>query len=313
MLWFGLVATGCSWDNDSDYTPHVQAGFMLVSPSTGGQPTIMRVEGQTLQPDWNGDFGYGTLNFSDFAGKEETIWLSSGPRHEIKEINLRRKKVEKTFDTGELSPHFIAIGEKYVIFADSATHQLGFLNTKKREIISVPTDGKPGRIIYNSEKIYVQLDSSRIALYSEPALATLATFEISKPIVEFRFNKQFQVEVTAGTPGDYYLSTIEANGNYLARINTSVNWKKRISSPYFDQRFETEFLNNVEVKNDGRLLAIDVTTQTADNAEVNFFESKMYFSRNDSLFYYDMANDSLIGSQPFPWTMINSWFWIGAD
>lgn len=311
MLIAGLLG-GCNWDDDSEFKVVTKASFFLVSPVNGGESSVLRLENGQIIPDWNGTFGIGNLAFTDFTAETDKIWIADGLKNEIQEINLVSGKSERTYDTGDLIPHCMAVGTDFLLFGDSAAKQMGFLNLKNRDLTVIDVSLPPQRIVYNAQKFYIQFGTSVMAIYNELAFAPVASFDLQKPIIDFQLNTLKQVDVLTEDSTGHYLSTIEANGDFLSRENIDVSWIRKRSSPYFSSRFGSEFLGEVFLREDSTISANGVSGIDADAFEMDFFESVLQYTHNDSLFLRDLQADSLISGQPFPWIIHRGWHYIGT-
>ena len=296
-------------DNDVDYEIRTQASFFLTEPVNGTGRSVVRLQDSLLIPDWNAAQGISNTHLSDLAGRESTIWLSSGEEQRILEIDLANGETEEYSNLG-MRPHFISPGLRYMMMCDTLDGKLGFLRYRTGEVQEVPVAGAPSRVVYNNEKFYLQLDTGSIAIYNERALTPVKQIDLGNHIFDIQLDKFRNCRVESSDGTQNYLSIIEANGDFLLSENGGNANRKTRNTPYLTSRFETEYLNDVNLN--GFDLNIIEISDSVDNFEVDFFEGRLFYSWQDSLTRYDLHSRSFIDRLPFPFQMIRSWHYAGG-
>lgn len=307
-----LLLAGCrGWDDDSEYEIGTRASFFLM-PATNGY-SIMKYDEGNLQADWNVDIGFSIADLSAVAMSDGYLWLASGTGNRLVKVNPETGMQEEEVSGLPLRPHHLAIGRSQMIVCDTAAGAIAFIKRRNNKITQLEFEGKPGQSIYTNGRFYTQVDDSMVYVFDESAFTPRAILSIGAKIIGFQLDRYNNVGVRSQDTAGVYQAIIASNADYVSRENFEVAYQKSRLTPYFNRRYTTEYLNDLQL-----LDSIVQTPQAAeimtnvDNFEADFFGGTLFFSRGDSFFRYDLnqnpvSDPILLGILPGVGSMQESW------
>lgn len=298
-----LSQTACTFENDEEYEVAVRASYFKVLDQQGNPHLHQYING-TFITDWTSRFNSGG-SFGDFSARGNSLWFSEPGNGKIVEADLTDESILRQAEGLSVRPDLISLGETYLLIADSTNEKLGFWHLRKEDFQEVPVSGKPGGVVYNNRKFYLLLDTSKVALYNELALSPIAEFDLGFRITELQFDKFFNLRATGEQSGEPYFAIIDANGNYVSREAAPFGFTKVRYSPYLSQRFETEFLDQVGIRD----LLISPTlpgVDSASNLEVDFFSGLLFYTYRDTFYQYNLNTFQSATPEPFSFQMVKS-------
>jgi hypothetical protein len=297
-------------DDDTEFYPVTHAVYFHCADTTGSGSSIVRMDSATLIANWNNSFGISNANLSDVKGRGTSLWISSASENKILRINLEDESIEETYDGLSLAPHYICPGEKYCFICDTVQNKVGFLKIKNGELLEVNVDADPRQVIYNNEKFYVEIKGS-LTLFSETALTSYYSTPVPGDIVDLHLDAGKAVQAHSAADSLFYNFTIDSNGDILVAGPYVVSWSRAHYSPWIYQQYGTEYLQNIYLTN--QLLSLPGFADSTDAFEVDFFESKLYHTWNDSLTVTSLDNLQSERQVYFPWTPRSAFFYIDSQ
>ena len=286
--------SACSFDQDDIFFPITKAGFFLVSDTISNTKTILRIAGEDVSHDWHTELGINQVD--DIAGRGEYLWIANASTKQITQLDLSDNQSITTFEIAPLSPHFICAGTDYVLISDTINHSLGFLRLQNDKLTQKQVHAAPRMASYRSGRFYVSLGLNELAAWHEDALAQTNSWSFDHPIVDIQQDNILSTMVyTRDTT--LFQSRINYNTLQMEVKEIPVVFDKIRHSPYADDFFGKAFLRQVALI-DGKLSM--TRAPEADNFEVDFFESRVYFQDKDSLYYFDIGEYQIV-----PLTQLN--------
>ncbi|HHG85330.1 MAG TPA: hypothetical protein ENJ82_11345 [Bacteroidetes bacterium] len=298
-----LLTAGCrGWDDDSDFEIRTRARFFLASANSG--KTLIELRDGVLKEAWNTKAGFPDRDLSDVSLRENAIWLSSGNQRSILKTNPETGEIQKSFTDLPIAPHYISVGNEQIIAADTVANALIFIKLRNGKVTQAIFEGQPGFSIYSNGRFYLKVNATQVWVMDEKALSPRAKLEIGAEILEFQLNRYNNVHVQSRDSVQLFQAIIPGNADYISRENFAVTYQKIRYTPYFSARYDSEFLEDLQ------LLGTDLQTPKkvlilsgANNFEADFFGGTAYITRNDSLFLFDLASNQMQDSLPFPFEM----------
>jgi hypothetical protein len=294
LLLVVLTIAGCrGLDDDASYEIRTYASFFLVEKTDGSLNLYQySPDAQVLDSVWHEKAGVSISDLSDATIVENTVWIASGPQKAILQVSPSTITVLERFDNLPLAPHFIAVGEKQVLIADSAAGKVAFLKRRNGEVQEIEFEGKPGQCLYNSGKFYLEINDTTIAVYDEVAFTPRSELSIGLQVDDILLNRYHAIVVMAHDSATTYRALIDPNADYLIGIDP-VLYSKLLPTPYFSQRFGQEYLNDLQILN-GNLIDEDglVLADSILDFEADFFEGTLYYTHGSDLVVKSI--DSLI-------------------
>lgn len=302
-----LLFVACKgFDNDEVYEIRTQTAFFLSQDSLG-ELHIDRLDGDSLlQLNW--EESYGLTAVGDLDGRETTLWFSDPDSRLLYELDLSSGALTQR---GPLSitPRHFAVGNTYILVTDSAQQDMAFLKRKKEDEIILPANGRPGRVRYNMEKFYIELDHRQMAIWNELALTSITQFDTGDSIYMIQFDKTRNLLVFSEGNGERSYCRVAANDN-VVRSGIPTELERIRYSPWFAQRFGSEWLDPV-ILSKGVL-----STPAADSAssfEADFFEGEVYFTRENWLYHQDIPTGTSLDSFPYPRHLVKAFFYTSGE
>ncbi|TAE47592.1 MAG: hypothetical protein EAZ89_17475 [Bacteroidetes bacterium] len=276
MLLFPWLLTACAFDNDAAYEPVTKAAVILAEDSSGAK-SLIHISGGQMDTAWAASLLAGA-SLTDMSGDGEGVWIATkeGGLFKIDAEGL----VNQTFTLNNITPHFICAGLDYVMISDSSRDQVVFVRKKEGHISLRSSMGKPGFLVYKSGKFYVKEDSSRVGIYREVALARTGAVETGHRIWDMIPGSRSAIYVYGGE-GTRYESQIDYNEDRISVEAVPVPYVKIRRSPYRVSRFGKEYTGYATLE--GTRVSPG-PPDAAQDFEADFFESLIYYRRQDSVF-----------------------------
>ena len=311
LLLLLLGTSACGWDDDREYEVRTQHGYFLIQEADG--KGILKQSDDGWESNWEANIDLNRGDVSQILVEGGLLWLSDVSQNEILSVEPATPNVAERISTGTIAPHYFAVGSRYTVIADTTSEQLHWYHQRKGELISLDLEsdfgGTPSTILYNSGTFYVQLGTREILIFDEVSLAQRTRINFDRPIVSMQFERFKNVQILTQDQGQTYNSLISGVDNTLARDENQVNYTQLRSTPYFDDVFRSEWLEDVRLENtlviSGNLELFSVGEQF----DVDFFESILYVQFNNQLHEIDMVNLDTRGTIPLSGTLLNAEFW----
>lgn len=302
-----LALTACrDLDDDSEYAPFTEAGYFLCLDTNGIEYVIIRVDSGGVVTRWSNEQSLGQI--TDMKGKGEDLYVASREANFIFHYDLVSGTIKEEWGYLPIRPDFICPGEKYLFISDSLDDQVGFLKLKNGDLVTQNVTGNPGRVTYNNGKFYVDVNGA-VTIFSETALTDYYSTPAVGDIIDLNVDGLRSLQALSADSAGFYNLTIDGNGDILVAGPTAVSWRSARYSPWINQQFGSEFLENIYLN--GTQLSLTTIPDSADAFEVDFFESKLYAHWADSLRIRSLPGGSLIRSVYFPWMPLRAFFHIG--
>lgn len=314
MLIALLGLQACGWDDDSEYEARTRASFLIVEDANTGLRSVWRHEAGVLQEGWNRDMGVPDADFSGLEYLEGELWMGDGSGNQILRIAPSNDEVLERFDGLPIQPHYFSVGERYIILGDTILNQLAFIKIRNRDVILTDFSGKPGPVLHNNRLFFLQVGDSGLHVFDEWALTPRFEHTLPYPIVETQFNqlKNFSVSMQDGT-GEDYLGLVSGTDGSVAVEADPVNYQKIRFSPYLEARFGSEWLTNLRLANSQLTSGAVIFPDSMANFEVDFFESRIFYNWQNTLYSYDLNTQTRLDSFAFPDRLVGSVHWVGGE
>ncbi len=301
-----LLCMACSFDGDLEYIPRTQAAYFLIQDTFSGPKSILSIQKGRMISSWQEQIGLSTFDLGDMSGNERSFWVSDVARREVLEIDLSNQLVKNRFVVKGLSPHLICIGERQMLISDTSQYKIGFMELKSGALLIRAVDALPGFATYRSQKFFLVSDGNQIDIYHEKALAKLNTITLSQKIDDIQLDNGFYTYIYGYATRGGFEGRIDYSTNALSAEVVEKNFLKSRLSPYKRQNYGREWVLN-------QLLDERRTIKTINNIqdyEVDFFESNLYYRKDDSLFVYNYIDQSQKKMGAFTSNFLKSYFFI---
>jgi hypothetical protein len=303
-----LLMAGCRIDDDSNYAIRTYSNFFLVEKPDGRLSIYQyRPDEHVLDSAWNEKVGIPSADLSDATMVDNLVWVASGPQKVILQVSPTFGSTQERFGSLPLAPHFIAVGEKQVLVADTAAGKVAFVKRRNGDVQEIAFTGKPGMCIYNSGKFYLQVNDSAVAVYDESALSPRSELTIGLPVDELLLNRYHAILVITHDSASTYRVLIDPNADYLIGQPEPVFYSKIRPTPYFSVRFGEEFLRDLQLS--GGNLIDEQGTVVADSIadfEADFFEGTVFYTRGQDFVVKSIADLTTVDSLSFQGRFIKS-------
>lgn len=175
--------------------------------------------------------------------------------------------------------------EQYLCYAGTDFVELSHIYKKKTETVRLPHKAK--YIFLNQGRGWFVGDTM-VWAYDLASAAQLFSLPLQQPFAFADFNKNYQLFVyTQDTAGlhQYIFDTNALTGTYKGKVN----YQKIQHSKALRRTYETEYLQDVQMQNNS--LNISGFTETVDSYHMDFQQSRLFFTRNDSLFVLHLLSN----------------------
>ncbi len=305
---------GCGWDDDREYEIHTRASFLVTQDPATGLRKVWRYEAGILIEGWNREMGVSDTGFSGLEYIDGELWMGDASGRQILRIEPSNDKVLKRFGDLPVRPHFFSVGERFILISDTITDQLAFIRIRNGELIITEFSGESGPAIHNNRLFFLQVGNVGLHVIDEWALTPRNENRFSFTIMEIQFNRLKNVYLTMKNDvGDDYSGLISGTDGSIAREGAPVNYQKIRYSPYLEARFGSEWLSDLRLSNNTLSSGAIIFPDSMTNFEVDFFESRLFYSWRNTLYYYDMNTQVRLDSFEFPDHLIESVYWVAGN
>ncbi len=295
-----LLLSGCqSLDDDSPYEIKTWASFFLVE-NVDGTLRIDKYVNNSIEPEWNAKAGMTTAELSDAQIVDNAIWMSSGAQQAVNKVSPSYASVQEKFGDLPIAPHYLAVGTKQIMIADTAAHKVAMIKRSNGKVQVLEFEGIPGRCIYSSGKFYLVVNQHQIAIYDEQAMTTRATLDLKMQIDDLQLNRyNFVVPVGHDSLFVTQEALVDVNGDGLVR-EFPTSYSKMRFTPYFAVRFGAEYVHDLQLRG-GKILTETAETlaDSTSDFEVDFFEGTLFYLRFGHFVVRDIASGERSDSLPF--------------
>ncbi len=316
-IWFLVVGfslimatMGCDYDVDEEFYIETSISFILFADSNSQDKSILAIEDTTLTFDWQKKIGLNTNSIGDLQGSGAYLWVSDIQRNRILKIDPTAERAIEIYELETITPHLISIGETYILISDTTTTKAGFIHINKQDIYTRSLTNIPGKSIYRSNKFYLKTGNDVITIFNEQALSATHSLKLNGMIRDLQIeDEKFIVVYTYREQNSETLqeSRINYNTDAFTLKEADTRFRKVRHSPYAVANFGKEYLENITLDFDSKLSVNNLNS--VSDFEVDFFESRLFFLRSDSLFSYaiPLSNTRFLGK--VKGKMARSWFY----
>lgn len=305
LFFLSLFLMSCDYDQDFEFVPATQAAFFLMNEN--GQQQLRKVEADgSILPNWGENLGLAAPD--DIAGNGAELWVSVASDKKLVLLDLETETQKQSFDLGDFQGHYLCMGSRYLLLSDTVNQALGFFHLKDQELIRISLNQRPGKAVYRSTKFFLQLGDQSVSIYNEQALAPYAELDFSRPIIDLVLDNRYSTWVISKDT-QVYQSSISWNSNAIEMEAQPFTASKVRYSPYLQANFGKEFTRQLNLVN-GRLA--NSPNPPADDFEVDFFESNIYFTFQDSLRIKDVFENEITILGPFTGIFRNAYFYLAT-
>jgi len=305
-----LALPGCGFDDDREYAIETKAGFFLGEDSLSRQRGVAKWTPDGLELDWQSRLKVGAGELSTMVLAEGSVWVGD-INSNLLVAGDPETGAEKARITTGVAPHFFAVGDRYIVIADSTQELLVWYHRRKEELFSIELPAPPQRILYNSRTFFVQVGPSDVWVMDEHALADRSRNEFEHPIQFMQFNQFNNIDLVTHDGSQAYTALVSGADYLTARNETAVDYSQIARTPYFEARFGQEWLQDVVLVGNEVQTGNQVIQDQASSFGVDFFESKLFAQTNDSLVRIDLSTRSIEGAYPYTDRILSSVFWRG--
>ncbi|MDX2249108.1 MAG: hypothetical protein SF052_20140 [Bacteroidia bacterium] len=303
ILLAGTTLCGCVFDDDLRFVPQTHTGFILSQQTD--QKSLIRIIADQVERDWKVYPGVGEI--SDFSGTEKTIWFAEGDKRQIFEYDPENQQVLQTFSTGELTPDYICVGESVILICDSVEEKIGFFRLKNEKLTLTTPGYKPGKAVYRSGKFYVKADDRIVDIYDEQAFASIGKAIFEYKIVEIEADARSRIFIHTREGNTSRQAFIDYNSNNIAEPEKVVAYEKIRYTPYVENPLGKEYMRDLQQVN-GKLNIAG--SPVCSDFEIDFFESVVYFIRQDSLYSLHIIDNAEAARIPLTGKFQKAWYFI---
>jgi len=305
-----MATTGCEYDVDEEFYIETRISFLLFEDSNNQDKSILALEDTILTFDWQKKIGLNASSLGDMQGSGSYLWVSDVQGNRILKIDPTAQRAVEIYELGTITPHLMSIGETYILISDTTTTRAGFIHIDKQDIYTRSLPEIPGKSLYRSNKFYLQTGDDILTIFNEQALSPTHSLKLKGTINDLQVeDEKFIVVYTHREDNSETLqaSRINYNTDAFTLKEADTRFRKVRHSPYSVANFGKEYLENITLDFDGRL-SVNNLNQVAD-FEADFFESRLFFMRLDSLFSYDIPVSDIRFLGKVEGKMARSWFY----
>jgi hypothetical protein len=293
-----IFFSSCALDTDDAYYPVTKQQFLLVGDA---QRNLLHIQQGEVNDDWLSQQGWAAqVNDMDVSG--DIFWFASGQSQELFRWDAATGE-NQIFSTSPFQPHAIVAGDRFLTLVDSVNQKLGFWDPETASfLIDMPWESEIGDALYISGKYFLQKGKRKIEVLLESNLQTAAEISFEKDILNIQLSPSLSLYVLTADSLVY-----EQTISYFSY--TPAIYSRRLGSydgikitPYLRAQYGKEWLGNIWEQNQNLfnrnpnfLIINDVT-----NYVVDFFESQLFFQRNDSLYSHDIREATTQYLYPLP-------------
>ncbi len=309
-----LILPSCGWDDDTEYEIRTRASYLIGEDPITGNQRVWRYQAGVLQEGWNRDYGIQDGDFSGLQYRNGELWMGDASASRILRIDPTLDAIEEEFKQLPIQPHFFSVGERWILLGDTIQDQIAFVRLRNGESVIAEFSGKPGPVHHNNRLFFLQVGDSSVHVYDEWALTPRHQHTLSYPVRETQFNTLLNFFITlVDSAGQDYFALVSGTDGSLAVESDDVSYQKIRFSPYLEDRFGTEWLSDLRLEGSQLTSGAITFADSMNNFETDFFESHLFYSWHDSLFYFDLNTQTRLDSFPFTDRLISSVHWVGGE
>lgn len=282
-----MVLLSCSFDEDAIYYPKTRANYLMVSEN-GNKRIIEEVAGN-LNEDWLKPINPGPV--SDMAGEADELWFSDIQNARLFRVNLRSARKDREIALPEIRPAFICLGDRHILVSDTLNDLIALVLKKDGEVVWRNKLENPGKAVFRGEKFYVPYAGNYIGILYERSLSIANMLTTKLPIQDLVVDNGVFTRVYTGINGIEVENRIDFNSDDLSGSEVTVNFQKTRWSPYISADFGKEWVGSISLQRSG-VLGLPIPIANVRDFEIDFFESRAFYLRTDSLFIRDFAGSS---------------------
>lgn len=281
-----ICSSSCGLDTDDAYYPVTQEQFLLTGDT---DRQLLHIQQDELNMDWLSQQGW-SAQVNDMDVSEEHFWFASGQSKELFRWNGLTGENQR-FSTAPFQPHAIIAGNSYLLLIDSVNQKLGFWDPESASIIiDMPWEHKIEEALYLSGKFFVQKGPRHIDVFLESNLQPTAEISFDKDIIRLQFNVSKSLYVLTKDSMVYQQAISYFFYTPALQPSRLIGYDGITITPYLRTQYGKEWLSNiweqnqsVSSRNPNFIIGKHISSYAVD-----FFESKVLFQRNDSLYSYDL-------------------------
>ena len=310
-IFFSLVLSACSFDNNEDYVLETKAGLFLTQDSTG-KKSLHRVEKDTTYEGWNvSAFGIQDADLGDMQGQDNELWVSDITHKKIIGYHLAKKERTDNFSTGALIPHYICVGDKYILLSDTVARKIGYLKRSNGDLTIWDIGYRSGKAAYKLQRFYLPADH-RLFILSEPAISEITHHLLQNTPFEMAFDNRTSGFLYAKRNDTLLVSGVDILTGTLQNDNTlpresPAGYDKIRFTPYRVATFGKELTTNLILAN--HRIGYALPNGGIQDFEADFFESKVYYKRNDTLYRQHLSLATPEYAHPFQAQFLGAHFY----
>ena len=310
LLIFSL--TGCAFDDDTRFVPKTRASFFRVQDSVTQEYSLLKLENQTLTPDWNTTCGVNSQGLSAVQINTRGLWLADIQNKKLLLTNPADGSKEMEWKMDAWFPHYFMPGKKYILVSDTATSKSIFAWAKKDKLHDTKFQpGPPRNCIYNAGKFYLLKGCCSVSVISEDAGVEIFSFTTTDTLTELGMNAYFYIYVFGQGSSGKVIYGIDPNTNLISPPNPQ-SYDRAELSPWFRTTFGREYLDLVSIKD--TVLNVPGFPHFANAFSCDFFNSMLYYQWQDSLYSYDLISKTDAGAWPMAGKkLIKGYYWLGSN
>jgi hypothetical protein len=146
-------------------------------------------------------------------------------------------------------------------------------------------------IFCNQGRLWVA-QNRKVLVYDLHTGALIDTFDLQRDFAFADFNSGYNLWVYTHDSTGLYQKYFDTNA-ISAGIETPVNFLKIQYSKVLTRLYETEYTKNIELSNQNKL-NLPNFLEEVHSFDMDFQESRLFYTRNDSLFLYDINSQKNI-------------------
>lgn len=282
-----LLAACDGWDDDARFVPVTSsvcwadaAGVRLLKLNEAASPLALH-EGPTQ-----------ALELAD-----NQLFALTDSGRVLRRWNAETGGDGKTYSLSEQGT-LLCAGEETILTLDASARQAVLRELKRpdRRLASLPLSGSPTAVYWLGGKFYVATTDARLLVLDETARAWRTEIKLAAPAVEMGHDANNRLHCRLlHREGAYYEQTVDVNGDAVVAEQTLEPLRRRAHSPYSRSLYEKERLQAVDQRRDSTVAGLSAAV---DTFFVDFFESQVWTVRRDSLYAFDLRNQTALPFAP---------------
>ncbi len=294
LLW--LILGGCAYDDDGRWALQTDASYLLAGQS------VYRHSEAGLDLAWSQAWE----PIDDLDGLGERLWLANATDRQLLEVEAATGRLVQRHDLGEFAPHFLCVGDRYLLLGDTARQEIRFWEPAEKTAVVRRLSGAPGAMVYRSRIFLVAVGGRRVEAWQEQALAPVSIDSLARPVFAFGLPPGSLVYAYSRDSAQTYVSRWDYNSRSWQSREQGLGAEAEWLSPYQRQAYGQEWRGNLRLA-DGELRGTGIAME-AEAAAVDFFSAIAWVQRGDSLLRVPLPADSLRGWQAGTGRLRGAWF-----